>query len=345
MRSEFKITSIDKKLKDNIISKINNKTKPLGSLGKLEDIALQLAQIQSTLSPTIQSPTLIIFAGDHGIASEGVSPYPQDVTWQMVLNFISGGAAINILAEQLGWDLKIIDAGVNHDFELSISNISKYKIAKGTKNYLQEKAMSHAQMQAAIAHGATIANEVFLTKSNCIAFGEMGISNTSSAALIMHKILKIPLQDCVGKGTGLDEIGLKNKVKILTLAADLHKDDDALEILECYGGFEIAMIVGAILKSAENKICIVIDGFIVTAAVLIAHKLYPAILDYCIFAHQSDENGHKKMLEFLKVTPILNLNMRLGEGSGAAMALPILQASVNFLNNMASFEDAGVSKN
>lgn len=342
MISSFQIPPVSTSLSDALKHKIDFKTKPLGALGKLEKLALQIGLIQQSLSPEISNPTLVVFAGDHGIVAEGVSPYPQDVTWQMVMNFISGGAAINVFAKQNGWEILVVDAGVNHDFasDLPLKNL---KVNYGTKNFLKEPAMSEEELTTAIQAGADLVKEIAAKNANCIAFGEMGIGNTSAAAIIMSKITQTPIAECAGKGTGLDGPGLERKIEILKAAIQNHEAADPLAILKTFGGFEIAMIMGGMLQAAASKMIILIDGFIVTSALLVAHAIYPSILDYCVFAHQSDENGHQKMLQYLKADPLLKLDMRLGEGTGAALALPILQAAVHFLNEMASFESAGVS--
>lgn len=343
MKTTFQINPISITLKEALKHKIDFKTKPLGSLGKLEDLAMQIGAIQDTLSPKISCPTLVVFAGDHGIVVEGVSPYPQEVTWQMVMNFISGGAAINVFAKQNGWEILVVDAGVNFDFPAHLP-VKNLKINYGTKNFLLDPALSEIELEKAIQAGADLVSELNQKGSNCIAFGEMGIGNTSAAAVIMSKITGLPISECAGKGTGLDDNGLKHKIDILSKAIDNHETNHAEDILRTFGGFEIAMICGALLKAAELKMIILVDGFIVTSALLIAQAIHPNVLDYCIFAHQSDENGHAKMLNYLKAKPLLNLGMRLGEGTGAALTLPLVQAAVNFLNEMASFESAGVSK-
>lgn len=330
-------------LKQAIQHKINSKTKPLGSLGKLEEIALKVALLQNTLSPKITAPTLVVFAADHGIVAEGVSPYPQEVTWQMVMNFISGGAAINVFTKQNGWNIQIVDAGVNHHFDKNLPIIN-LKIAKGTRNFLYEPAMSIDELHSSFDKADALVNQLFAKGCNCIAFGEMGIGNTSAAAVIMSKITGLPIEQCTGKGTGLNDDGLAHKITTLKNAMQKHQSHSAKTTLQTFGGFEIAMITAAILKAVENKMLILIDGFIVTAALLVAHSTNPQVLDYCIFAHQSDENGHKAMLNYLHVKPLLQLNMRLGEGTGAALALPLVQAAVNFLNDMASFDSAEVAE-
>ncbi|TSE07749.1 nicotinate-nucleotide--dimethylbenzimidazole phosphoribosyltransferase [Aquimarina algiphila] len=326
-------------------NKINTKTKPIGALGTLETIALQIGMIQNTDQPSLKNPTIVVFAGDHGIAEKGeVNPYPQEVTAQMVYNFLNQGAAINVFCKQNNIDLKIVDAGVNHDFGVTPGLIDA-KIDFGTKNYQDKPAMNAEQCSLAIQKGADIVIDTHATGCNSIGFGEMGIGNTSSASLLMSYFTEIPVTECVGSGTGLDTSAIKIKQQILSKVYQEYTPSSPLEALAAFGGFEIAMIVGAILKSAELKMTIMIDGFIVTAAFLAAYDIHPEVLDYCIFTHTSGEQGHKKMLEFLQKEPILNLDMRLGEGTGAAVAYPIIKSAVAFLNNMASFESAGVSGN
>jgi nicotinate-nucleotide--dimethylbenzimidazole phosphoribosyltransferase len=323
--------------------KIDTKTKPLGSLGKLEKLALQLGTIQNTLEPKIEHPTLLVFAADHGLADEGVSAFPKEVTIQMVLNFLNGGAAINVFCRTNGLDLKVIDAGVDFDFPES-ANLIVSKVKKGSGNILKEPAMSADDCLATIEKGKEIVNNLHADGCNIIAFGEMGIGNTASAALIMNKICKVAIEKCVGRGTGHDEAGLRKKTVILIKALAKHSEvNTPLSILSTFGGLEIAMMTGAMLRAAELKMVLLIDGFITTSALLVAQAMNKEILANCIFAHQSDEQGHKKMLEYLHVEPLLHLDMRLGEGSGAAIAFPIVCSAVNFLNEMASFEDAGVS--
>ncbi len=328
---------------DALRHKIDTKTKPLGALGQLEDLALKIGCIQSTLNPVLRNPTIVVFAGDHGIAAEGVSAYPQEVTFQMVLNFLAGGAAINVFSRQHGIALHVVDAGVNFDFK-DHPQLIKAKIGHGTRSYLQEPAMTLDQCRQALARGSEIVDEIHQSGSNVIGFGEMGIGNTSSASILMSLLCGIELEHCIGRGTGLDSTGLKHKIQLLTQAVEHHVwDGTPLSALTVFGGFEIAMMCGAFLKAAELKMLLLVDGFIATSAVLVASKFHPHVLEYCCFSHQSDESGHQRLLEYLKAEPLLRLNMRLGEGTGAAMAYPLVQASVNFLNEMASFESAGVS--
>jgi nicotinate-nucleotide--dimethylbenzimidazole phosphoribosyltransferase len=332
-----------------LLQKINQKTKPLGALGELENLALQIGLIQNTLTPQLNQPTILVFAADHGIANHGVSAYPQAVTAQMVINFLQGGAAINVFAKQHNITLRVIDAGVNHSFAPEthlVNTLIDAKIDFGTRNFLAEPAMSLTQCEQALAKGAAIAKKETDNGCNVLGFGEMGIGNTSSASCLMSVLCAIPIEQCVGRGTGLDVAGVNCKTAILKQAIQQHPLDgqDAMQVLATFGGFEIAMMVGAMLSAAEQKTFLIIDGFIATAALLVAYKMRPTILDYCVFAHCSNENAHRQMLDYLKAKPLLNLNLRLGEGSGAALAYPLIQAAVNFLNEMASFSSAGVSE-
>ena len=340
-------------LQQQLLQKINNKTKPPGALGQLETMALQVGLILQTLSPEIKKPTIVVFAADHGIAAEGkVNPYPQAVTAQMVLNFVHGGAAINVFCKQNNIELVVADAGVNFVFDSS-TPITHAKIAMGTADYSIAGAMSLAAASQAIERGASIVEDIFNNGSNCIGFGEMGIGNTSSAALIMHYYTQLPLAQCVGRGTGANDVQLINKLHVLEQASSLHQltnnNYNAETVLSKIGGFEIAMMAGAFVKAWQLNMIIVVDGFIATAALFIAKHLLQQqqadanILSHCIFAHCSGEQGHEKMLQHLQATPLLQLGLRLGEGTGAALAMPLLQAATAFLNEMASFESAGVS--
>ena len=330
-------------LDEQIKHKIDTKTKPLGALGKLEDIASKIAKIQNTLTPELKNPAMLVFAADHGISDEGVSPFPKDVTWQMVMNFIGGGAAINIFCKQNGIELNVVDAGVDYNFPKSKGLIDA-KVANGTQNMKLIEAMTLDQCLQAMNSGSDIVKEKSVNGCNVIGFGEMGISNTSAASLLMSNFCNIPVEETVGRGTGLDDAGVIHKKQILKEVSELHKNKTKpLDILSAVGGLEIAMMVGAMNRAFQQGMVILVDGFITTSALLVAHALNNNILDNCIFTHKSDENGHGKMLEFLDADPLLNLNMRLGEGSGAAVAYPIIESSVNFFNQMASFESAGVS--
>lgn len=320
---------------------INNKTKPLGSLGVLETLARQIGLIQGTAAPSIEQPAILVFAGDHGVVAEGISAYPQDVTWQMVENFLAGGAAINVFAQQNGCALFVVDAGVNHEFGARGGLLGR-KVASGTRNFAQEPAMTAEQCATALARGMALVADL---PGNVVGFGEMGIGNTTAAAALMHKLTGIPAAQCVGAGTGLSAEGVLHKQRVIEAAVEKHGGAGTpLDVLATFGGFEIAMMAGAMLKAAELRKVLLIDGFIVTSALLAAARLQPAILDYCVFAHCSDEHGHKLMLADLGARPLLNLGLRLGEGTGSALAVPLLQAAVNFVNRMATFESAQVSE-
>lgn len=342
--SDFPIQMPDPALAPALRQKIDGKTKPLGALGRLEALALQVGLVQGSLSPRLSRPLVLVFAGDHGIAESGVSPYPQAVTQQMVLNFLNGGAGINVFARQVGMQIRIVDAGVNHDFG-AVAGLIDAKVAMGTRNFLHAPAMSQAQCAQALQTGTALALAEIAAGSNVLAFGEMGIANTSSAAALMAVLCGLPLAQCTGRGTGLDDAGLQQKIAILEQALQAHQLDAAepMQVLATFGGYEIAMMTGAMLAAAERKALLLIDGFITTAALLVAARLQPAILDYCVFSHCSGEAGHALLLEQLGAKPLLDLGLRLGEGTGAALAYPLVEAAVNFLNEMASFESAQVS--
>jgi nicotinate-nucleotide--dimethylbenzimidazole phosphoribosyltransferase len=323
--------------------KIDFKTKPLGALGMLEKIALQIGSVQNTLSPSLTKPTIVVFAADHGIANEGVSAYPQEVTYQMVMNFVQKGAAINVFCKQNNIELQIVDAGVNYDFNNN-KHIIDAKVGNGTASFLSQKAMDLDQLNLCFTHGQNIVNRIAKEGCNVIGFGEMGIGNTSAATMIMSEICQLPIEKCVGRGTGVNDEQFAKKIAILNKAKNTHgKIENAMDILQTYGGFEIAQICSAMLTAYANKMMIMIDGFIASSAFLIAHKINPLIIENAIFCHVSDEFGHLHLLNYLGVKPVLNLGMRLGEGTGCAVAFPIIQSAVSFLNNMASFESAGVA--
>lgn len=334
------LPTYDDALAHALTAAIDNKTKPRGSLGVLESLARQIGLIQRTVRPCIVDPALLVFAGDHGVTEEGISAYPQSVTWQMVENFLAGGAAINVFARQNDCALHIVDAGVNHDFG-ERSGLTDRKVAHGTRNFAQEAAMTPEQCVLAMQRGADLANGV---AGNVLGFGEMGIGNTTSAAAIMHALTGLPAADCVGAGTGLQPAGVLHKQHVVEQAVARHAVSTPLDVLATFGGFEIAMMAGAMLAGAAQRKVLLIDGFIVTSALLVAIKLQPAILDYCVFAHCSDEHGHRRMLDLLGAQPVLHMGLRLGEGTGSVLALPMLHAAVNFLREMATFDSAGVSE-
>lgn len=322
---------------------IDGKTKPLGSLGMLEELALQTGEVFGTLTPQIKKPQLIVFAADHGIAQHGVSAYPQEVTRQMVTNFLEGGAAINVFCRQHHIGLKIVDAGVNYDFASNAAMLNA-KIAKGTRSFLHHAAMSADELELCLIKGAEVVKTANDEGCNTIGFGEMGIGNTSSASVLMSVLCDLPLSDCIGMGTGVNREQLVKKHEILQLAIDQYKGDNTVKHLMAYfGGFEIMQITGAILEARRKNMLILIDGFICTVAYLCAFQLDSTVKSNAIFCHQSGERGHRLLLDKLGAKPLLQLKMRLGEGTGAALAFPLVQSAVAFLNEMASFESAGVS--
>jgi nicotinate-nucleotide--dimethylbenzimidazole phosphoribosyltransferase len=342
----FHVVVPDRALAPALQQKIDGKTKPVGALGALERVALRIGLIQQRLDPRLVAPQMLVFAGDHGAAKAGVSAYPQDVTWQMVENFLAGGAAINVFARHNGFALSVVDAGVAHDFGCRDGLIDA-KVAPGTASYLEQPAMTAAQCAAAMARGADIVGALAAAGSNVVGFGEMGIGNTAAAALITHCLTGVTLPGCVGRGTGLDDAGLARKRTLLGQALQRYRaaggSDDPLAVLAEFGGFEIAMMTGAMLAAAEARMVLLLDGFIVGAAALVAARLAPALPDYCIFCHRSAEPGHAAQLQAMNAEPLLDLGMRLGEGTGAALAWPLVEAAVAFLAEMASFESAGVA--
>lgn len=321
--------------------KLNNKTKPLGSLGELEALAIQLGLILQTESPTLSAPQLVVFAGDHGLAQHGVSAYPSDVTWQMVDNFLAGGAAVSVLARQHHIALTVADCGVMHDFAAQ-PGLYNCKIAYGTADALTQPAMSTEQCERALSNGQALIDTL---PGNALLLGEMGIGNTSAASLLLACLGGLPLEQCIGAGTGLDQNGIQQKTKILKQVLQRHaKATEPLQALAAFGGFEIATMVGAILEAAVNNRVIVVDGFTTSAAVLVASRLDPLVLQRCVFAHRSAERGHVLLLEQLGARPLLDLQLRLGEGSGAALAWPLLVSACSVLTQMASFTSAAVSQ-
>lgn len=324
--------------------KIDSKTKPVGSLGTLETLAFQMATVFETLNPKIIHPNIVVFAADHGIANHGVSDYPQDVTRQMVNNFLDGGAAINVFCKQNNINLSIVDSGVNYDFPTN-ANLIDAKIAKGTQSFLHVPAMSETELQLCFEKGKSIVENIAKTGSNCIGFGEMGIGNTSTASVLMSLLADFPIEECVGKGTGINDQKLLDKQNILKKALKNYSGQAELKKqLAYFGGFEIIQMASGMLTAFDNKMLILVDGFICSVAFLIASKINPNIIKNAVFCHCSAEKAHLKLLEYLEAKPILNLDLRLGEGTGCAIAFPILKSAEAFLNEMASFESAGVSR-
>nr|WP_227677666.1 nicotinate-nucleotide--dimethylbenzimidazole phosphoribosyltransferase [Psychrobacter sp. H8-1] len=325
---------------------IDLKTKPLGALGRLETLALQLGMIQGTLTPHITQPQIRVFAADHGLTKHGTSAYPSAVTAQMVYNFLQGGAAINVLARQHNIELKVVDAGVDADFANSPfkdhPQLLDYKVRHGSRDALTEPAMTEAECLAALKNGMKVVENL---TGNLLIVGEMGIGNTSAASLLLARLGDVPIADCIGRGTGLDDAGLQHKTDILTQVLVRHNEAHSpLDALAALGGIEIAMMAGALIQAASERRILLIDGFIASSALLVAERLAPGVAQYAIFAHHSVEPGHAHLLKLLNAEPLLNMGMRLGEGSGAALAYPLLQSACAIINEMASFSDAGISE-
>lgn len=324
-------------------ARIDRKTKPPGSLGRLEEIALQLGLMQQTTAPALRAPMALVFAGDHGLAAEGVSPFPAAVTVQMVHNFLAGGAAINVFARQHGLALRVVDAGVAAELPVHLQLLAR-KVRAGTRNALHEPALTAAEVELCLRRGDEIAAECAAMGSNVLLFGEMGIGNSSAAALLVSALLDQPIEACTGRGAGHDDAGLARKRAVLARVRARHPDARTPQAaLAAFGGCEIAMMTGAMLGAAARRMLVVNDGIIVTAALLVAARLQPRVLDYAVCAHRSGDSGHRVALSALEAKPLLDLDLRLGEGTGAALAWPLLVAAVNFLAEMATFESAGVS--
>lgn len=320
--------------------RIDHKTKPLGALGQLEGLALQLGLIQRAENIALQDPQMVVFAADHGIAAEGVSAFPQAVTLQMVGNMLAGGAAINVFARQHGFALRVVDAGVAAELPAHPQLLQR-KIAPGTKNICHEPAMSRTEAQAALTAGMAVVRDL---PGNVLALGEMGIANSSAAALLLARLTGARIEDAAGHGTGLNDAQLGAKQAVLARALARRPDAIApIDALADVGGFEIAMMAGAMLQAASERRVVLVDGFIAGAAVLVAQALAPQVQDYLVFCHRSAERGHRLLLAHLGARPLLALDLRLGEGTGALLAWPLLRSAALFLNEMASFEAAGVS--
>jgi nicotinate-nucleotide--dimethylbenzimidazole phosphoribosyltransferase len=325
---------------------LNNLTKPPGSLGRLESIAAQMVAILSGSIHLPLSKGVCVFAADHGIASEGVSAYPKEVTAQMVRNFLAGGAAINVLARLHGADLTVVDVGVDAEFEAA-PTLRRAKVRNGSRNCLHEAAMSDDELSAALEVGFAVARNAEEKGHSLVAVGEMGIGNTTSASAITAMLTGLPLAEVTGLGTGLDDAGRDKKKNVIERALDLHfhgsRDIHPLEILRCIGGLEIAAMVGFYLGAARARMAIICDGFISTSAAALAYAIAPQVKPYLLAGHCSEEPGHRHLLHYLGVSPILSLGMRLGEGTGAVLAMPIIESALRIYDEMATFASAGVS--
>lgn len=327
--------------------KINQKTKPLGSLGLLEEVAVQLCVIQNSLSPTITKKRMLVFAASHGIADEGVSAYPKEVTGQMVLNFLRGGAAINVLTKHGDIELCVIDVGVDTDFEnnRSTGHFFNRKVRHGTRNFLKEPAMTFSEFSKAIEAGREQVRLAKFANVSLLGIGEMGIGNTTSASAVVSALMKLSATEAVGRGTGVSDESMKRKIRVVEEAVAKYRieDGDVVHWLSCVGGFEIVAMTGVLLEALEQKIPVVVDGFIATAASLAAIQMNDGVKEICFWGHCSNEKAHKQVLEYLGAKPLLYLDMRLGEGTGAALAMHLIEAAAKIMCEMASFEEAGVS--
>ena len=344
---EFNISSIDRSMLAAIQEKIDNLNKPKGSLGRLEELAMQICLIQQTLEPSLAHPCHLLLGGDHGIEREGVSVSPREITWQQMINFTRGGGGVNMFCRQHGFKLRIVDVGVDYDFS-DVNGIIDRKIARGTKNFLYEPAMSEEEFDRAIQIGSDLVDDCIAEGCRILSIGEMGIGNTSPSSIWMSIFGDIPLKNCIGAGAGLDNDGIRHKYEVLSKAlknyqASIHQPS-TISHLTYFGGFEMISAIGAMLRAAEHHLIILIDGFIMTACAIAAIRLYPAAQDYMIFTHCGDESGHKMMLDIVDARPLLHLGLRLGEGTGALCAFPIIDSAVRMMNEMNNFQKARITK-
>ena len=343
----FDIQPVNTALKTAIQEKIDNLNKPKGSLGRLEELAMQISLIQQTLEPSLAHPCHLLLGGDHGIEREGVSVSPREVTWQQMINFSQGGGGVNMFCRQHGFNLRIVDVGVDYDLS-NIPGIINRKIARGTNNFLYEPAMSEEEFNRAIQVGVDLVDECFAEGCRVLSIGEMGIANTSPSSIWMSLLGDIPLKDCIGAGAGLNNEGIRHKYEVLLNALNNYRSmipqPSAISPLAYFGGFEMIATIGAMLRAAELHLVILVDGFIMTACALAAIRLYPATQDYMIFTHCGDESGHKMMLDIVDAKPLLHLGLRLGEGTGALCAFPIVDSAVRMMNEMNNFDNAKITK-
>ncbi len=341
-QTEFEIPGLSLELREAIQHKLDNKAKPVGSLGRLESLAMQVAMIQNTLTPELKNPVMLTVAADHGICAEGVSACPVDITWQQVLNFLQGGGGIGLLSRVYGMDLHVVDVGVNFNFPAHPKLIDA-KVRKSSRNFLYEPAMTMDECMQAFNNGRKIVAGFHEKGTNIIGFGEMGIGNTTPASALMSVICRLPVKECVGPGAGLDKEGVLHKGHVIEKAFARHGvSDKVLENLSRFGGLEIATIAGGMFEAAARRMVILVDGFITTSGLLVAQELNKRVLDYCVFSHVSNEQGHRKMLNYMNADPLLSFGLRLGEGTGAALAYPMVQGAVAVLSEMTSFEEAQV---
>lgn len=339
----YNIEPLDNDFKKLVQDKIDNLSKPVGSLGKLEGIAKKIATIQNTLTPKLNAPHHLLFVADHGIVEEGVSPSPKEITWQQAINMTEGGAGINIFIEQHNFSLIIVDAGTDYDFPDDI-NILDRKVRKGSRNFLHEPALSPQEVETALTYGEELVDLVAAKGCNILSIGELGIGNTSVASIWMSLLTNIPLEQCVGAGSGGNSQFTKNKYRILKSAVERYTGPiNPLTVMTEFGGLELIMATGAMLRAAELKMTILVDGFLMSNSLLMAYKINPDVENYAIFSHKSDEQGHILLLEYLGVEPLLHLNFCLGEGTGAVCSYPLVESSIRMINQMKSFNDSKIS--
>ena len=343
----FVIQPINRSLESAIQEKIDNLNKPKGALGRLEELAIQVCLIQQSLTPSLANPCHLLFGGDHGIECEGVSVSPREVTWQQMINFTHGGGGVNMFCRQHGFKLRIVDVGVDYDLS-AVEGIFNHKIARGTKNFLYEPAMSEKEFDQAIQIGSELVDECIAEGCKVLCVGEMGIANTSPSSIWMSLFGNIPLAECIGAGAGLDKPGIQHKYEVLSKALEnyrsLEPQPTTITPLRYFGGFEMIAAIGAMLRAAEQHLIILIDGFIMTACAAAAIQLYPNVKDYMIFTHCGDESGHKRMLDMVGAKPLLNLGLRLGEGTGALCTYPLIDSAVRMINEMNNFDNARITK-
>ncbi len=339
------IEPLDERAMELARARLDRLTKPPGSLGRLEELAVQVAGITASGRPRIERKVVFVFAGDHGVVAEGVSPYPQVVTAQMVANFVRGGAAINVLARRAGADVVVADLGVAAAEYLPPAGFVSLRIGAGTRNFVSGDAMSREEALDAIRSGYDLAARTVAPRATLVGLGEMGIGNTTASSAIVAALLGCRPGDVVGPGTGLDPEGVRRKAAVVerALQARAPNPEDPLDVLAKLGGFEIAGLVGVALAAAERRVPVLVDGFISGAAALVAARLAPAIRPYLIASHCSAEPGHRAILRALELRPLLDLSLRLGEGTGAALAMPLVEAALAILDEMATFEEAGVA--
>ena len=357
----FDIQPLDRSMQAAIQDKIDNLNKPKGSLGRLEELAMQVCLIQQTLTPSLAHPCHLLLGADHGIEREGVSLSPREVTWQQMLNFTRGGGGVNMFCRQHGFRLRIVDVGVDYSFPVEYSSrpdeapaenapypILDRKIARGTRNFLYEPAMTEEEFERAVSVGTELADACAQEGCRVLSIGEMGIANTSPSSIWMHLFCDIPLQECIGAGAGLASEGIRHKYQVLRQAVERFREQEGdmspIGPIRYFGGFEMVAAIGAMLRGAERRMVVLVDGFIMTACALAATRLCPAAQDYMIFTHCGDESGHRRMLDAMGARPLLQFGLRLGEGTGALCAFPLIDSAVRMVNEMNTFQGASITK-